>query len=104
MLPKRDPFFAREAFKSLSEKGLAVIPPEQGYLLSYHSKSFQWHARCVWKDANMAPTWGAMRTEEQALCLAIERLWIWFVELNPDDENGALRLEKVREHLKKIGS
>lgn len=97
-------FFNRPAFKSLSEKGLAVIPAEQGYMLSYHSKTYQWHARCVCKDANMAPTWGAKRTEEQALCLAIERLWKWFVEENPDDEEGVLRLEKIREHLKQIGS
>jgi len=94
-------FFDREAFKSLAEKGLTVIPAEQGYMLSYHSKTFQWHARCVWKDANMAPTWGATRTEEQALCLAIERSWMWFVELNPNDEEGVLRLGKIREHLKK---
>lgn len=80
-------FFSREAYAELDTLGLTEIPPLDGYGLSYHKVSFQWHARCGAK--NFAPSWGeGIRSEKKALLLALMKLWDWYLEAKPDDSDA----------------
>lgn len=92
-------FSERPVFCMLAEKGLASIPAAQGFMLSHHSQSCQWHARCAHTNRNYAPTWGAKRTEEHALLLTLQRLWSWYVEQFPEDNDGRTYLERIRKYM-----
>lgn len=77
-------FWKREAFSQLSSKGLAKVPPGEGWQIAYHSQTQQWHARCP-QGWNYAPTWGSIRSELKALCLALQQLWDWYIQQGPPD-------------------
>ncbi|CAK9086713.1 unnamed protein product [Durusdinium trenchii] len=90
-------FFEREAYADLEKVGLTALPMADGYVLSYHKVTRQWHARDP-SGSNYAPTWGLIRSELKALLLALDQLWDWYVETNPDDKVDA------EEHLQNIRS
>eukprot|EP00438_Fugacium_kawagutii_P021030 Skav205788 [mRNA] locus=scaffold340:197261:201341:+ [translate_table: standard] len=94
-------FFNREVFLKLHEDGFAVLPDQEGFMLSYHNSTHQWHARCADLNANYAPSWGAIRTELQAILAAIEQLWKWYVQLHPGDADGKASLKRIQEYIEK---
>ena len=95
-------FFTRDIYCKLNDHGLVSVPPCDGFILSYHNSTCQWHGRCSELNKNYAPTWGALRTEEQALLAVIEQLWKWFLELNPDNMDGAAYLERIQGCIKEL--
>lgn len=97
-------FFNRAVFVKLHEDGYAVLPDQEGFMLSYHNSTHQWHARCADLNANYAPSWGAKRTELQAILAAIEQLWKWYVQLHPGDADGEASLKRIQEYIKKMAA
>ena len=95
-------FFTREVYCKLNDQGLVSIPPCDGFMLSYHNATSQWHGRCSSLNKNFAPTWGALRSEEQALLAVIEQLWKWFQQLYPDNMEGFDYLERIQGRIKEL--
>lgn len=89
-------FSTREAYTKLAAEGLVDLPPEEGFMLSHHNQTCQWHARFGPGNMNFAPSWGAKRTEEEALLKAVEQLWKWFLQFHPDNVDGIAYLDRIQ--------
>ena len=85
-------FMHREAYRSLAEEGLVDLPPLGSAGLWCHASTQQWHAHHGVKKINFAPSWGNSRSETKAILLALERLWLWYTEENPLDEQARKQL------------
>ncbi|CAK9114704.1 Uncharacterized protein (Fragment), partial [Durusdinium trenchii] len=81
---KQPSFFKREAFVALHAAGLTEIPNKSGVHIWCHQSSSQWHAQYPGKS--YSPSWGATRSEQKALGLALLKLWAWFVKDHPENE------------------
>ena len=92
-------FAERDAFKILLEHDLADLPNREYFSLSYHTQSCQWHARNA-DGNNFAPTWGKLRSELKSLLMAVEQLWLWYL----DSATNALELEEAQEHIARLKS
>lgn len=99
-------FFARDAFRALSEEGLTKLPPDDRFKLAYHNSTQQWHAR--WNSElagdpkNYAPSWGSVRSETSALLLALIQLWTWYLTTVDEDSEGQKHLKMLQMHSDKI--
>lgn len=94
---------SRPAFLHLEAEGCTVLPPIPGFFLSYHSLSKQWHAGYPYADnkghMNRAPSWGeGLRTERQALIIALRFLWHLFYTKTGE---GMSQLEKLEHAAEK---
>ena len=66
-------FWEREAYKLLSQEGLTVLPPLEGYSLRYHKSTCQWHGCSPLTSKSVEPKWGpGLRSERRALLLVLE--------------------------------
>lgn len=92
-------FMHREAFRILSEKDLTCLPDLPGAGIYYHQTTFQWHSS--WQTGNRAPKWGSNRSEIDALLLALIGIWEHYVELNSNDKEAQVHLEKLKKELGK---
>ena len=90
-------FMTRDAYKALSNEGLAALPPVTGVGLRYHRSTCQWHA--TFGGRNVEPKWGEIRSERAALLIALSAVWRWFCELNPSDEDAAEHLRLLESKL-----
>ena len=86
-------FFERQAFETLEQMGLANLPTSPGFMLAYHTQTQQWHAR--WDGKNYAPSWGNVRSEIKALCMALIQLWTWYLAVNENDSEAKNHLQKL---------
>lgn len=85
-------FMNRAAYRALAEEDLVNLPPLGSAGLWCHASAQQWHAHHGVKKINFAPSWGNSRSETMAILLAIEKLWLWYAEENPSDEEAAKQL------------
>ena len=90
-------FFARPAYVQLSEQGFTTLPDLPGVGLWYHNSTTQWHGH--YDGKNFAPTWGAKRSEREAILLTIAQLWEWFLEVHPTDGEALARVELLKLEL-----
>lgn len=91
-------FMHREAFRILSEKNLTGLPGLPGAGIYYHQSTFQWHS--AWEGGNRAPKWGSgLRSELDALLLALIGIWERYLSLNSDDVQSQVHLEKLKKEL-----
>ena len=82
--PKQKCFMNRPVYLALKDEGLVSLPPVQGFFLSCHPSSCQWHAGFPKADGtgvkNRAPKWSeSVRSERKALLLALRFLWETYV-------------------------
>lgn len=89
-------FMNRAAYRALAEEDLVNLPPLGSAGLWCHASTQQWHAHHGVKKINFAPSWGNSRSETMAILLAIERLWLWYVEENPLDEQAPKQLSLLK--------
>lgn len=87
-------FFERDAYRVLHNKGLTSLP--EGFKLSYHTVSCQWHGRWDAVNKNFAPSWGNLRSELKALILTLIQIWEWHLSVCPDDNAAIGHLENLR--------
>ena len=92
-------FMKRAAFVSLEKKGLTELPELSGSGIYYHSKSQQWHA--AWPGGNRAPSWKVgLRSEKQAVLIALMALWMHFISLNPNNVHAKQHVKKLEAEMK----
>ncbi|CAJ1437547.1 unnamed protein product [Effrenium voratum] len=92
-------FFSRPAYQVAAEKGLVQLPPSNGYGLWHHTSTSQWHAHHKGTNENFAPSYKNNRSEEAALLLAMEKLWLWYLQEEPTDVDGAEYLARIQAEL-----
>ena len=91
-------FMHREAYVALLKKDLVDLPFLPGAGIFYHSTSQQWHG--AWDGGNRAPKWGPdLRSETEALLIALIAVWERYLVLNPDDESAKLHVKKLQDEL-----
>ena len=91
-------FMHRQAYVRLHEKSLTKLPPLAAAGVFYHNSTRQWHTQ--WDGGNRAPTWGpGLRTEKQALLLALLALWRKYLEWNSSDENAKEHVAKLLKEM-----
>ena len=91
-------FFQRPAYVSLHDKNLTLLPNLPGAGIFYHNASNQWHS--AWKGGNRAPSWKpGLRTEKEALLLALIALWEKYLLENSSDEEAKTHLSKLQKEL-----
>lgn len=97
---KQPSFFKREAFVALHAAGLTEIPNKSGVHIWCHQSSSQWHAQYPGKS--YSPSWGATRSEQKALGLALLKLWAWFVKDHPENEAAKARFSFMQDAVQHL--
>lgn len=91
-------FMTRPVFADLAEKKLTALPALPGAGIYYHNSTKQWHAS--WEGGCKAPSWGpGLRSERQALLLALLALWQRYVFLNSEEEEARSHVQKLQDEL-----